>query len=244
MSDKVKRKFLTELVLFTVLFAVIAAFIGYTGFVIGKSDFASVLPTSSSKSKKIIVDAGHGGMDGGATGINGRLEKELNLEVAQKLEAILKLRGFDVIMTRSEDISLGDSAPKGKRKMTDLVKRLELANQNPDAVFFSVHMNKFPQEVCKGLQIWYSPNNDSSRRLAEIIKNTVKTDLQAENTRECKKAGSAIYLLDRMKNTSVLVECGFISNTEECEQLCDNAYQQKLAACLADAVLDYYKNVG
>ena len=86
MSDKVKRKFLTELVLFTVLFAVIAAFIGYTGFVIGKSDFASVLPTSSSKSKKIIVDAGHGGMDGGATGINGRLEKELNLEVAQNLE--------------------------------------------------------------------------------------------------------------------------------------------------------------
>ncbi|MBQ7820682.1 MAG: N-acetylmuramoyl-L-alanine amidase [Clostridia bacterium] len=244
MPGKIKRKLLAELVIFTVLFAVVAAFLGYTGFVIGQSDFASAAVFDAGKTKRIIVDPGHGGEDGGATGINGRVEKELNLELSQKLEAFLRLLDFDVIMTRDSDVSLGEDAEKGKRKMTDLVKRLEIAENNPDSVFLSIHMNKFPQEVCKGLQIWYSPNDDGSRRLADIIKNTVQTDLQSGNTRENKKANSSIYLLDRMKNISVLVECGFISNTEECAQLCDSAYQQKLAVCIADAVLDFYNNVG
>jgi len=244
MSGKTQKRFLSEFIMLTAIFAIIAGFLGYMGYIIGKGDFATTASAEAKDIKQIIIDAGHGGVDGGATGINGRLEKELNLEISQKLSAYMKLFGFDVIMTRTDDISLGEDAPKGKKKMTDLVKRLECANNNPDALFLSIHMNKFPQEVCKGLQIWYSPGNDMSKRFADIVKNTVVTDLQNDNTRDCKKAGSAIYLLDRMKNTSILVECGFISNKDECAMLCDNAYQQKLAASISDAVIDFKKNVG
>ena len=172
------------------------------------------------------------------------LEKELNLKVAEKTAALFRLCGYDVLMTRESDISLGEDAPKGKRKMTDLKKRLEVANNNPDAVFLSIHMNKFPQEVCRGFQLWYSPNNDMSRRLADIIENAVKTDLQKDNTRESKKAGDAIYLLNRTKNVAVLAECGFISNKEECAMLSDNSYQNTLAACLVYSVNDFFTNVG
>ncbi len=244
MSGKIRKKFLAQFVAFALIFAAIAGFLGYTGYIIGKSDYASGVPASADKAKQIIIDAGHGGVDGGATGINGKVEKELNLEISEKFAAFMKLFDFDVIVTRTKDVSLGEDAPKGKKKMTDLIKRLEIANANPEAIFVSIHMNKFPQEVCRGLQIWYSPNDDTSRRLADIVKNTVQSKLQNDNTRECKKAGSSIYLLDRMKNTSILVECGFISNNQECELLCDNTYQQKLAASLSGAVLDYYNNVG
>lgn len=244
MSRITRKKFIIEFVAFAAVFAIVAGFLGYTGYVIGKGDFASTVSANTKEKKAVIIDAGHGGMDGGATGINGRLEKELNLEISNKLAAIMNLYGFDVTMTRTEDLSLGEDAPKGKRKMTDLVKRLECANTNPDAMFVSIHMNKFPQQACRGLQIWYSPNTDSSRRLAEIVRNTVLRDMQNDNTRECKKAGSSIYLLDRMKNTSILIECGFISNSEECLSLCDNTYQQKLAASIASGIVDYNKNVG
>ena len=244
MKEKRSRPYLAEFALFLVIFAVIAGILGYTGYIIGKGDFLKAAPALSEKSKVLIVDAGHGGIDGGATGINGRLEKELNLEISEKVSLFSNLLGYDVIKTRTSDASLGDDATKGKRKMTDLVKRLEIANNNSDAVFLSIHMNKFPQEVCRGLQIWYAPGNEMSVRLADIVKNRVQTELQPDNTRECKKADSSIYLLDRMKNTGILVECGFVSNKAECEALCSTPYQQKLSACLSYALLDFNNNVG
>ncbi|MBQ4137736.1 MAG: N-acetylmuramoyl-L-alanine amidase [Clostridia bacterium] len=244
MSAKIKGRFILKLVLFSLVFALIAAMLGYTGYTFGKRDLSLSASVGEVKSKMVIIDPGHGGEDGGATGINGRLEKELNLELSKRLEEMLALLSVDVIMTRESDISLGEDAEKGKRKMTDLRRRLELAENSPDALFLSIHMNKFPQEVCRGLQIWYSPNNDNSRRLADIVKNNISTRFELENMRENKKASSSIYLLDRMKNASVLIECGFISNTEECERLCDSVYQQKLAAGIAYSVLDFYLSVG
>ena len=244
MKEKKGKPFLAEFALFLIVFSVIAGILGYTGYIIGKGDFAKSAPVANEKNRVLIVDAGHGGIDGGATGINGRLEKELNLEISEKVSLFSNLFGYEVINTRTSDASLGDDAPKGKRKMTDLVKRLEIANENSDAVFLSIHMNKFPQEVCRGLQIWYSPNSDMSVRLANIVKNRVQTEIQPDNTRDCKKADSSIYLLDRMKNTAVLVECGFISNKAECEALCSAEYQQKLSACLSYALLDFTNNVG
>ncbi|MBO7149212.1 MAG: N-acetylmuramoyl-L-alanine amidase [Clostridia bacterium] len=244
MSSKIKRKLILKLALFSIVFAVIAAMLGYTGYTIGKRDISLSASAGEVKSRKVIIDPGHGGEDGGATGINGRLEKELNLELSKKLDAVFALMNVDAIMTRESDVSLGEDAEKGKRKMTDLKRRLELAENNPDALFLSVHMNKFPQEVCHGLQIWYSPNSENSKRLADIVRNNISTRFEIGNMRENKKASSSIYLLDRMKNTSVLIECGFISNTDECERLCDFAYQQRLAACIACSVLDFCSNVG
>lgn len=244
MSEKLGRTLVAELAAFCIIFALVAAFLGYIGHSIGKKELAQPVISVSRREKRIVLDAGHGGDDGGATGINGRLEKELNLELCEKLEAYLKLFDFDVVMTRREDISHGESASRGKRKMADLARRLELAHELPDALFLSIHMNKFPQEVCRGLQVWYSPNDEKSMRLAQIISSTVKSELQRENTREIKRADSSIYLLDRMKNTSVLVECGFISNREECEKLCDAEYQKMLAASIAHALTDFYDDVG
>ena len=243
MHRYIKRKFMLEFIAFSLLLAIVAGFLGIVGYNMGKSDLAASYSVSA-KNKKIIIDAGHGGMDGGATGVNGILEKELNLILAEKSAELFRLNGYEVIMTRDTDISRGEDAPKGKRKMTDLVKRLEIAENNPDAVFLSIHMNKFPQEVCRGLQLWYSGNNDMSRRLSEIIKASVKAYVQQDNSRECKKATSSIYLLDRMKNVSVLAECGFVSNTEECQKLCENSYQNKLASVFFYSVNDFYNNVG
>ena len=243
MKSRVKKYFIIEFALFSLLLAVVAGGLGFIGYNLVTSH-EIIAETSAPRSKRIIVDAGHGGEDGGATGVSGVLEKELNLKVAEKTAALFRLCGYDVIMTRESDISLGEDAPKGKRKMTDLKKRLEVANNNPDAVFLSIHMNKFPQEVCRGFQLWYSPNNDMSRRLADIIEAAVKTNLQKDNTRESKMAGNAIYLLNRVKNTAVLAECGFISNKDECAMLSDNSYQNTLAACLVYSVNDFFTNVG
>ncbi len=243
MKSRIKKSFIAEFALFSIILAIVVGGLGYFGYSLVTSREPTV-ETSAPRSKSVIVDAGHGGEDGGATGVSGVLEKELNLAVAEKTAALFRLLDFDVTMTRESDISLGEDAPKGKRKMTDLKKRLEVADANPDAVFLSIHMNKFPQEVCRGFQLWYSPNNDTSRRLADIIEATVKADLQPGNTRQSKKAGESIYILHRIKNTAVLAECGFISNKEECAKLSDSAYQNTLAACLVYSVNDFYNNVG
>lgn len=239
-----KKQIMTEFIVFSLVFGIVAGVLGFIGYNLRGRDTKEAAIQPDTAKPPIIIDAGHGGMDGGATGVNGVLEKELNLAVAEKLKAFCELSGYEVIMTRTGDISLGEDAPKGKRKMTDLVKRLETSENNPDAIFISIHMNKFPTEDCKGLQIWYSPNNEQSYRLAGILQNAVKTKLQPDNTRENKAASSSIYLLSRMKNTSVLVECGFLSNSEECALLCDGSYQTRLAACLYYAIDEFNKNVG
>ena len=243
MKSRIKKSFIAEFALFSIILAVVVGGLGYAGYSLVTSR-APAAEASAPRSKSVIVDAGHGGEDGGATGVSGVLEKELNLAVAEKTAALFRLLDFDVTMTRESDISLGEDAPKGKRKMTDLKKRLDAANARPDAVFLSIHMNKFPQEVCRGFQLWYSPNSDTSRRLADIIEATVKTNLQQDNTRQSKKAGESIYILHRIKNTAVLAECGFISNKEECAKLSDSSYQNTLAACLVYSVNDFYNNVG
>lgn len=242
MESRFKKLFIIEFVVFSVLLAAVAGGLGYIGYNLAVRETA--VETSAHRAKSVIVDAGHGGEDGGATGVSGVLEKELNLELAEKTAALFRLCGYEVVMTRESDISLGEDAPKGKRKMTDLKKRLEIADANPDAVFLSIHMNKFPQEICHGFQLWYSPNNDTSRRLADITETAVKSKLQTDNTRESKKAGESIYLLHRIKNTAVLAECGFISNKEECARLSDPAYQNTLAACLVYSVNEFFNNVG
>lgn len=202
---------------------------------------ASSMPITQ---KTVIVDAGHGGDDGGAIGIDGTVEKDINLDIALKLEKILKFYGFNVIMTRTQDVMTCDDGLDSlrKRKISDIHNRFELMRKNPDAIFISVHQNKFEDSSQHGTQVFYSGNDERSKELAEAIQTSVTLTLQRKNGRVVKKSGSGIYLLYHAKIPAVLVECGFISNSDEVKKLKDESYRMKLAILIADGLLKYLSN--
>lgn len=202
---------------------------------------ASSMPITQ---KTVIVDAGHGGDDGGAIGIDGTVEKDINLDIALKLEKILKFYGFNVIMTRTQDVMTCDDGLDSlrKRKISDIHNRFELMRKNPDAIFISVHQNKFEDSSQHGTQVFYSGNDERSKELAEAIQTSVTLTLQRKNDRVVKKSGSGIYLLYHAKIPAVLIECGFISNSDEVKKLKDESYRMKLAILIADGLLKYLSN--
>lgn len=198
------------------------------------TDTVKTLPT-------LIIDAGHGGEDGGAVSDNGVLEKDLNLLIANDTADLLFLFGFDVTKTRNDDISLStDEDTVRFRKVADMKKRLEIFNSSENNVVISIHQNKFTESKYYGTQIFYSPNNDKSKTLAKNIKFSVKCLLQPENERECKEADSGIYLLKNTDKPAVIVECGFISNYEECQKLLTDSYQKQMSYSIVAGFLDYY----
>lgn len=195
---------------------------------------AKLLPT-------IVIDAGHGGEDGGAVTDSGILEKDINLSIANNTSSLFYLLGFNVTQTRKTDTSLDkNEATIHLRKVSDMKKRLDIFNSSTENNIISIHQNKFPQSKYHGTQIFYSPNNPDSKVIAENIKFTVKKLLQPDNERECKKADSGIYLLKNTGNPAVIVECGFISNDEECKKLIDLEYQKQMAFAVTAGYLNYY----
>ncbi len=197
------------------------------------------LPASVEEAARVtvVIDAGHGGRDGGAVGDDGTLEKHLNLAVAVKLQALLETADVNVVMTRGDDRELA-SPDSAHKKRDDLSARLALAQEYENAVFVSIHMNKFPVEKYSGLQVYYSKNHEGSRILAETIQRGALT-LREENRRTVKAAGEGIFLLEHMTIPAVLVECGFLSNYEERELLKTEAYQTKLAMSIYCSLLSY-----
>lgn len=201
----------------------------------------------SPKSTTVIIDAGHGGEDGGTSGENGIIEKDLNLQISFHLRDMLTAAGVNVIMTREEDILLYDRNVdfKGRKKSLDLRARLDVAERHPEAIFVSIHMNAFPSTKYKGLQVYYSKNKPNSKVLADEIQKLTKQLLQPENTRKTKAADSSIFLLNRAPSTAVLVECGFLSNVEESILLSDEKYRQRLAYTLFLSISEHiYENYG
>lgn len=188
----------------------------------------------------VILDAGHGGEDSGTVGVNGVYEKDLNLSVSRALAAMLRSAGVTVIETRTEDKLLYRESEniRGYRKMYDLRNRLAVANATPDALFISLHMNSFSSPQYQGLQVYYA-DTAGSEQLARVIQSGVRAKLQPDNDREVKAAGSHIYLLDRAENTAVLIECGFLSNSEECEKLSSEDYRKQLCFSLFCGIITY-----
>lgn len=188
----------------------------------------------------IIIDAGHGGEDGGAE-VDGVLEKDINLSIAGKLADILRLCGCRVTEIRDTDISVYDDSAQTLRekKVSDLHRRAEIVNESENNILVSIHQNKFDNSAYSGTQVFYSTNNDDSRVLAEAIRSSVVSLLQNDNTRELKPAGSDIYLLDNANVPAVIVECGFLSNDEERAKLLDSGYQSEMAYSIAMGVLEY-----
>ncbi len=190
----------------------------------------------------VILDAGHGGEDGGAVGVNGALEKDLNLALTLSLAELLREAGVEVILTRSEDrLLLGEGENvKGHRKENDLKNRLAVAEEHPDAIFVSIHMNAFPDPSCRGLQVYYA-KTEGSGLLASHIQGSVKARLQGDNKRTPHAAGSSIYLLERAVSCAVLIECGFLSNPDECARLSQKDYRSELCFSIFCGMMEYIK---
>lgn len=199
---------------------------------------ASGTAPSEQTSYTIILDAGHGGEDGGAVGKNGLAEKDINLAIALKLKELLREKGVSVLLTRETDVLLYDRNTdfEGRKKALDLEARRLLGESVPNGVFVSIHMNFFPQESSHGLQVWYSGNHTLSMSLAQTIQENARSTLQPDNHRRIKAAGSSIYLLEHLTIPAVLVECGFLSNAAEAERLGSEEYQQQLAQMLCDSI--------
>lgn len=191
---------------------------------------------------KILIDPGHGDQDGGAV-CNGVLEKDINLLISKDSADLIRLMGFDTALTRDSDNFVSDSGSNVKeRKLNDMKARLKMYNADESNVIISIHQNKFSDSKAHGSQIFYSPNNELSKSLAESMKRSVNSMLLTGLDRECKKAGNDIYLLKNTNKPAVIVECGFISNFEECQKLKSREYQKQLAFCVTAGLLEYYNS--
>ena len=192
--------------------------------------------------KVIVIDPGHGGIDGGAKSENGVIEKDINLSISLKTKAALESKGYKVIMTRSEDVGLYTEGKKVReKKIEDLGNRVKIKKDNKCDAFISIHQNMFPQKNCKGAQVW-SANNEPSQKLGRIIQQKFKEEVDQNNKREAKVAKKEYKILnDGYEGASVIVECGFLSNPEECELLGKEDYQNKIANTLANAIDEYFK---
>ncbi len=191
-----------------------------------------------------MANSAHGGFDGGAV-VGDIMEKNINLKISNQLALMLKMAGFNVITTRTDDSSTesNPSATIAARKRSDLKNRLELAKQNKNAIFVSVHLNKFSSPSAKGAQMFYSPNNDNAKLLAESLKNQVVDMLQKDNHRTVKQGTKDTYLLYYSPIPTVIAECGFMSNPEELKLLCSEKYQKQMAFALFSGIINYHSRM-
>ena len=230
---------------FALRFSFFSAFLlGFTLF-LGRSFFPpESIPAGADEASRftVIIDAGHGGRDGGAVADDGTQEKVLNLSVAKKLADMLLLSDVHVVMTRSEDVELALPTSDHKKR-DDLNARLAMTEAYENAILVSIHMNKFPQAQYSGLQVYYSTGAPESRTVAGVIRNYTKQYLQPQNEREIKAATSSIYLLHRCDIPAVMVECGFLSNEEELSHLKDETYRRQLALVIACAAAESLSGV-
>ena len=188
----------------------------------------------------VILDAGHGGEDGGAVSADGISEKAINLSIAQKTNDLLQLFGLKTQMTRIDDNDISEEGDTiRERKLNDMKKRLSIFNSSENNTIISIHQNKFSNTASHGTQVFYSPNNDNSTSLAEAIHFSVKTQLQPDNERKCKPSDDGIYLLKNTTQPAVIVECGFLSNPHEAGLLESEEHQIRLAVCIAAAFYDF-----
>lgn len=189
----------------------------------------------------IIIDAGHGGVDGGAIGAGGTVEKNINLQMAFKLRKRLLEDGYIVVMTRLDDSSIhnSDADTIREKKSSDLKNRLELTKMYPNSVLVSIHQNITGSSKVSGAQVFYSPNDPRSAQLAQYVQNAFNTGTQSDNTKSTVRAGKNLYLFYNAKNVAILCECGFLSNPQEEELLCTDEYQQKLVDCIYSGLTEY-----
>ncbi len=192
-------------------------------------------------SKTIIVDAGHGGEDGGAVSGNGVSEAEINLKIALKLQQLLEQSGSNVVLTRSDDNAIYDVDKKTLRekKNSDIRNRVKIGNNSSADIFVSIHLNKIPENQYYGWQTFFKDGNEDGKRLATCIQNNLNETMQKENKRTPLKINN-VYIIKHVEIPTVIVECGFLSNSEEEKQLQQEEYQTKLAWGIYNGIMEYF----
>lgn len=189
--------------------------------------------------KIILIDPGHGGIDGGAVSSK-TFEKDLNLQISLKLREILERRGYKVFMTRESDICLCDKGSIKEKKRGDLNKRCEMKREVNCDLFLSIHMNKFPDASVKGSQVWYPYYSEKSKRVAFSLSKMFEEVLNQKRREPKGVKNDYVILRDGYEGASVIVECGFISNKEEEEKLKDTSYQNLLCEAIVKGIEEYF----
>lgn len=189
----------------------------------------------------IIIDAGHGGVDGGATSCTGIPESAYNLEIATCLKDLFQLLGYNTRMIRTTDISVytaGESI--AQKKISDLKERVRIVNETDSALLISIHQNTFSDSRYSGAQVFYAENGES-QELARKLQTAFVSTLNPGSHRQCKKA-DGIYLMEHITQPGVLIECGFLSNPQEEADLRSREYQRKLCCVIAAITGSYLSN--
>lgn len=188
----------------------------------------------------LVIDAGHGGEDGGAVSPSGVVESHINLAVALRLKAMTDLCGVESVLLRDSDVSLHDANCETLRqkKVSDLHNRVAMIEETPNAVLISIHQNTFQSQKYHGAQVFFGLNGDSLA-LAEVAQDRLRTGLDPENGRVPTQIPSSVYLMNHITCPAILVECGFLSNPTEEALLQTQEYQTKLAVALTSAYLKY-----
>lgn len=184
------------------------------------------------KKRTVVVDARHGGPDGGKTGVNGKLEKELNLIIAEKVKKLLEEEGIAVIMTREEDGWLAET------RIGDLKERVRIMNESKADLAVSIHQNSYHEESVFGAQVFYYTTSGEGKAAAEILQNEL-LEIDPENKKR-EKANNTYYILKKTEVPTVIVECGFLSNHKEAEKLSDEAYQGKIAEAVVKGIKSFF----
>lgn len=185
----------------------------------------------------VVIDSGHGGNDPGKVGIDGSLEKDINLQIAKRLKAYLEMSDVRVVMTREEDKGLYQEEDTQK-KMADMKTRCRLIEESGADLVVSIHQNSYHEENVSGGQVFYYKNSEKGKQLAEILQERF-TYVLGENNRRLAKANGSYYLLLHVKCPIVIVECGFLSNRNEAALLQDGEYQDRLAWTIHMGILEY-----
>ena len=189
----------------------------------------------------VILDAGHGGIDGGATSVNGALESRINLEITCRLKDLLHLLGIQTIMVREDDRSIHtEGSSIAEKKISDLKNRVKIVNSTDHAVLVSIHQNYFSDGKYSGAQVFYN-NSDGSMELAKCLQDAFVRSLNSGSKRLSEPA-NGIYLMQHTHCTGVLVECGFLSNYREEALLRNEAYQKNICCVIAATLSNYLYN--
>lgn len=196
------------------------------------------LPVSN---KVIILDAGHGKPDEGAESSNGIAEAETNLKITLKVQKLLEQSGATVILTRSDENAIYDldATTLKQKKISDIHNRVKIGNNSSADVFVSIHLNKIPQPQYWGWQCFYNTRNEKSMDLAKKIQSNLNESIQKDNKRVPMQLDT-VYIMKHVEIPISIVECGFLSNPEEEQDLLNDEYQDKLAWGIYNGIMDYF----